>query len=481
MLCALLFVLSADARSLAKPVAPPPPPAVVVPVDPLGAMPTLGPATAFSVPVPAVAALSNGAELWVVPAPSLPLVTLVLTVPGGSAWDKPGKEGVAALADRMLTQGAGTRNAEQFAAEVERLGIQLDVSTGRSVSTITLSMKRDTLEPALDLLADMVLRPKLAGKDFKREQRIALSDLQQAQDEPVTVATKLAYATWFGKDHPYGRPPDGTSAGMAAAKLKDLKAYHRAAWNAAGARFTVAGALTAADATAALEPRFGQAWKATTAIAVAVPPPAPRPEVPVLLVDKPGSSQTMFYLMFPGVALGDPGLAAYRTGTIALGGTFTSRLNGLLREKRGYTYGARASVAALPKAGVLAITTRIRTDVTGPAMVDLLGELESIRKGVTDEEVAKARGAYRQDQVEAMESREGTAGTFAGWHAAGLAPDGLALELAAMGAVRREDVPAAMSAYDLSKAIIVLVGDRAVIEGPLKEAGIGAIAVVAPI
>ena len=175
MLTLLLFTLAAEAKSVAKKAPPPPAPVVEAPapvappVDALATMPVVGPEVAFTVPVPEVATLSNGASVWVIAAPSLPLVTLTLTVPGGSAWDKPGKEGAAALADRLLTQGAGNRNAEQFAAEVERLGIQLDVSTGRAMSMITMSMKRDTLEPALDLLEDMLLRPATTEEDFRRE------------------------------------------------------------------------------------------------------------------------------------------------------------------------------------------------------------------------------------------------------------------------------------------------------------------------
>jgi predicted Zn-dependent peptidase len=452
--------------------------APAAPVDLLGPMPTVGPEVPFALPTPQASKLSNGADLWVVSAPSLPLVTVTLSVPGGSAFDTPGKEGTAAIADRMLSQGAGKRDAQAFAVAVEQLGVQLDVSTGRTVSTITMSFAKDKLAPALDLLADMVLRPRLAQADFTRERGIAVSDLQQSQDEPVSVASKVAWATWFGPTHPYGRPTEGTVDGMSAVTLKDAKAYQKAAWNAAGARFTVAGAVTADEIGPALESRLGKAWKAGKAATVKLPPVPAHDKLPIVLVDKPDSAQTMFYLVFDGVPFGDPGLASERTGTIALGGTFTSRLNGLLREKLGYTYGAKASVSALPGAGVRTISTRIRTDVTAPALTALVGELDSIRKGISPEELTKARSAYRQDLVEAMETREGIAVGFSPYHAAGAAPSAFGAELGAMNAVTVDQVTPAMSAYDPARAVIVLVGDRKVIAEPLAKAGFDKITVV---
>ncbi|MFZ5477538.1 MAG: M16 family metallopeptidase [Myxococcota bacterium] len=457
------------------PVAPAPP------ADLLPPMPAVGPEVPFAPPVPETGALSNGASVWVVPQPGLPLVTVQLSVPGGSATDPKGAEGTAALADRMLTQGAGKRDAEAFAAEVERLGIQLDVGTSLTHSTVTMSFMRDKLEPALVLLADMLQAPRFGKADFAREKDLAVSALKDDQDDPAAVAVKVAWATWFGEGHPYGKPEDGTVKGMLAVTLKGAQGYHSSAWNAAGARFTVAGDVGLADTLAALEPRFGKGWKATKPAGV-TPPAAPAHDrAPIVVVDKPGSAQTAFYLVFPGLAFGDPNLPAARAGTIVLGGTFTSRLNALLREKKGYTYGVRARVVPTVGAGVFAISTRIRTDATADALVDLVGELDAIRKGVTAEEIVKARGAWRSDLVEAMETRGGTAGTFGEWHAHGLPPAALGAELAQMGALTPDRVTAAMAPYDPAKAVLVLVGDRAVIEPKLKEKGFTALVAAQPI
>ena len=201
---------------------------------------------------------------------------------------------------------------------------------------------------------------------------------------------------------------------------------------------------------------------------------------PVYVVDSPGAAQTMFYLEFPGRPAGDARLPALRTGTIALGGTFTSRLNALLREKRGYTYGVKARTLPRHGDGSVVVSSRIRTDVTGPALSDLLGELKSIQLGISEEELGKARGAYKQDQVEAMESVAGVASTFSTYQIGGFGPGQFAGDLVAMGKVTGDAVKAEMAAYDWKHALVVLVGDRAKIEPGLTAAGVTKIEVVEP-
>jgi zinc protease len=479
-----LLATVALAKSKKEPAPPPPPPPVVealpvpppVPVDPLAERPAIGAATPWSVPVPEADALPNGASLWVMRQPSLPLVSVVLTVPAGSAADTPKGAGVQWLTDRMLTQGAAGRDAAAFAAAVETLGATIDVSTGRTTSSIQLTVRRENLGAALDLMRDMVVAPSFDGKVAKRERSLAISSLVVDREDPVTVATRLAWARWYGDGHPYANPTDGTEAGLRKAGKGALRKRWTQTWHATGASFTVAGDITRDEAKALLAERFG-AWEARPRAERVVAPPPAHGNAPVVLVDNPGAAQTMFMLVFPGPALGAPESAPARVGTIVLGGTFTSRLNALLREKRGYTYGVRARTEALPGAGALVVSTRIRTDATGAAMKDLLAELQSIRAGITPAELTKATAAYRQDLVETMETRAGVAGTFAAWQSAGKGPDALTKELQATEAVTLESVTAAMAAYDPAKAVIVLVGDRARIQTELANAGAGPIEV----
>ena len=479
LLCSLL-----EAKSVKL---PPAPPVVTLPVvapveapkNPLDTPPVVSATADFQPPTPVTQKLANGAGLWVVPQPGLPLVSVVIEVPGGSSTDPLGSEGQAALSDRLMSQGAGELDAEAFAEKVARLGIQLDVGTGVASSFLSISAHKDRMEDALSLAADMILSPHYKGGEFRRERGLSAMDVAMSLDEPVAVARRLANALYFGVGSAWGRPTDGTMESVRRLKLKRLKDYHAQAWKPGSARITAAGELSATEAKALLDRHLG-AWAGVSEFSVPAPAvPAPSQPGTIYLVDRPGSAQTVFYLLFPGVPYGDKAEAASRSGTIALGGTFTSRLNALLREEKGFTYGVRATMVQYAQTGRLLISTRIRTDATAEAMTLLVGELKKIRDGgISAEEAQKARLAWQQDNVEAMESRSGIAGTFSEYHFAGMAPESLTAALGEMRGVELSAVQQAMQAYDPAKGVIVMVGDRAKIEAELKNAGFTNIAVM---
>lgn len=440
-------------------------------VDALGPMPDAGSPPAFTPPTPQVEKLANGALLWVVNDATLPLVSVRIDVPGGAGRDPESALGLATLSDQMMQKGTATHTAQEFAELGERLAIDLSVTTTATDSIIDVSCKRDQLETALDLVAEMILEPTYGKKDLKLEKKLAIADITANLNEPTYVAARLAQKQWWGAGHPYAHPVDGTAAGLKAVKVADARGYHDTAWVAQGATITVAGDVTAADAKALLDARLST-WTGA-ALPLFDVAPAPAHTGGIVAVDRPGSAQTMFTLVFDGVPFGDAAAPQLRDGTIVLGGTFTSRLNQLLREKRGYTYGVKARMTEPRGDGVVTISTRIRTDATAPASTDLVEELGRLKDGVTPEEVKKAQGAWRQDVVEAMETKEGVVDTFAPYQRAGLGPDAVAKALAAMDAVTKSDVDAAMKTFDLGAKnyVWVLVGDKAVIGKPLADAG----------
>lgn len=469
--------------SLAKSKAVPPPPPVVLPApppDPLAVRPVPGPAVPLVPPTPAASELANHVPLWVLTASTLPIFTVVLTVPGGSQLDGAGKEGVAALAMEAMRHGAGSRSGAAFAAEVERRGLGIEGSTGPDGSQVILIGPSDQLAAGLDLLADLVMSPRLESEEIQKSRDLLLAGLEQSFAEPSYVAERVANALYWGPNHPYGRPADGTASGLAKATDRDVRRWHKAVWHAGGATITVAGDVTTASLVPLLNARFGR-WRAEKLKPVSVPEAPVHEAEPLYLVDVPDSAQTGFYVAFPGLRHGAEAAVPTQVGTIVLGGTFTSRLNALLREKRGYTYGVRAAMNSARSGGTLVVRTRIRTDVTAPALVDLRGELEGIRKGITAEELAKAQGAARQDVVEALESQAGTAALFASYLTLGRPAASVATELTTLAAATVDSVFPAMAAWNADRAVFVLVGDRTLVEPALGAAGFTKLKVVTPL
>ncbi len=478
LLALALVIAPAQARSRKPP--PPPPVMEVAPVvDPLATMPTPGPAVAFAPALPETAALSNGVPVWIAPSPTLPIFTLIVSTPRGSQLDANGKEGTAAMAMEVMRRGAGTRDSEAFAAEVERRGLSIGSDVGPGGAWVALSGPTSQLTVGLELLADCLLRPRLDGKEIKKTRELLLAGLQQDLSEPSFVAARTASSLFWGPKHPYGRPAGGTEAGLGKVGAVDVRKWHAAAWKATGATIAVAGAVTKAQLLPLLEAQLG-GWALGKAIDVPVPAAPVHAGEPIFVVDAPDSAQTGFYLAFPGLAHGAGAEAPTRLGTIVLGGTFTSRLNALLREEKGYTYGVRAEMDQERAGGTLVVRTRIRTDVTAEALIELNGQLDKMRAGIDAAELQKAFGAARGDVIAALESQAGVAGTLAEALTLGRSPDSVATDLARYAAVQVTDVTAPMALWDRNHAVFVLVGDRKLIEPKLREKGFTNLSFVTP-
>jgi predicted Zn-dependent peptidase len=442
-----------------------------------GGIPEIPPALSaeaeFVPPAPLALAGPAGSRLWVAPRPGLPLVSLRLVLPGGAVTDPAERPGLASMADAAVLRGAGARDAAAFAAFAALHAIEMDVSTSKLGTVIHVDCQADKLDLALGLLADVVLKPRFDAPAVSLlvEERVA--QLTQEADEPRVVAAQVGDRVWYTAQSPLGRPTDGTLAAVKAMDGAALQASWAARAQPAGATVIAAGAVEAEALRAALDRHLG-AWTAGAPAAAPAPVGAGAPPAPggprLTLVDNPGASQTVLRVLLPGPSLGDPDRAATELGAVVLGGTFTSRLNRLLREEKGYTYGARAALESRPSSGRVVVATNVFLDKTGPALEDLLRELSRFGAGVDEGELRKAQGAVRTDEIEAAGTRGAVADALADLALNGRAPDALATDLRAALAVPEAQVDGVAKALLTRGVQIVVVGDLSKVRGPVEAA-----------
>lgn len=425
---------------------------------------------AFDPPVAEVLSLSSGGEVWLLPRPGLPLVSLRVLVPGGKALDPAGTPGLVAFSDALLEHGAGDRDGQAFAAALDQLAVDLSVSTTETWTVISLDAHRDRLEPALDLLADLMLRPRFDAAEVERVRELRTAELQSALDDPRTVATWVSERAWYGEGHPLAMPAIGTAESLAALQTEALRASWQTRRGMAAPRLVVSGDIEAQALLTALDARLA-GWTVTGSPPASPPPAAAAPTR--LLVDNPGASQTMLMVTMPGPGAQDDSAAAARLATVVLGGTFTSRLNRLLREEKGYTYGASARLRSRPSEGMVVVGTSVQKDATGPALVDLLAEIDRLHQGLSEDELAKARGANLTDLVEGASTRSSLADTAASLARLGLTPDGLQKQVKAEATVTPAQALAALAKAKVAQGTVVVVGDLSVVRSAVTEAAPG--------
>ena len=441
-----------------------------VPVIDITKPPTVAAVPDYTPPVPMTSALSNGAKVWVHAQPGLPLVSLRLVIPGGAAADPVDAPGTVSLSDAMLIRGAGERDANAFATEVERLALGLGTNTLGTATIVSLDAHSDQLDAGLDLLADMLLRPRFEDDDLSRLKEIRVGELTEAKDDAKTIAGWTLDSIYFGEGHPFAHPTDGTIVSVKGIHANDVRDSWAKRFGPENATFVVAGDITQEVILQKLEARFanwipGERTKPSIAA-----PPLHKGDARYFLVDKPGTSQTALRVMMPAPTMNDPLSESAELGSIVLGGTFTSRLNQLLREEKGYTYGARSSYIAKANFGYLVASTNVQREVSAPALTDLLAELERYQDGIEDSELPKAQGAWQTQAVSSMGSRDSVAASFAALAVDDLPTDSLGTQLSIAKKATVKQVNAAIRASQIENAVVVVVGDLAKIQSDIEKA-----------
>ncbi len=461
-----------------EPAAPPPRP-VPADEDPLGAKPATPAPAPFTPPAPVVYTGPNGLTVWLVERHALPLVAMTLEVAAGSASDPKAKAGLAWATANMLDEGAGKLGAIALAKQLEVLGASLRTGASTDYAHASLTVVKKNLAPAFGLLADVVARPRFDAAEWKRVRELWLNDLASRAREPQSVAQVVTSRALFG-DGPYGHPVEGFVASAKATTLADVRAAYHAAWRPDAATLVVVGDVTRAE----LDPLLGANladWKAPAAplAAPVLPPPPPAPTTRsgpwprVSLVDRADAAQAVIALVRAGRPAADADSPVTTRVNIALGGSFTSRLNQDLREEHGWSYGASSRVALLRGTGSIVASAAVQTDHAGDALRALLKDVEEFsRGGLTDEEIGKTRLIARGELVEMFETAAQAAMRLARDAALGLGPDYEAKTSARRDTASKEDLARMVRDFDPKDGYVVVVGPRAKLEKQLAAIGV---------
>jgi zinc protease len=434
--------------------------------------PPVGPLPALVAPTPTTFRLANGLEVVAVPRRAAPLVAFNLIIRGGGDLDPPERAGLASVTAEMLDEGAGQRGALEVAEALDRLGADLGLGAGRDASQLTLQVPAHALDQALAIAADMLVRPRFERADWDRVRHDRLTALAQRRDQPEAVADLVTSLVFFGRAHPYGHPVDGFEATAAGITLEESQLFFRQLWRPSHSVLAMAGEFDVDTLPAALERAFG-AWEPGPA--PESPPPPERPALPrLVIVDRPGAPQSVLRVVGAGSSRLDPDRPALSMLNVLLGGSFTSRLNFLLREKKGYTYGAGSSFGFYRRPSAFVARTSVFTQMTAPAVIDLLGEIARTRVDpISTAELIKAQASLLDRIAEALSTSAGTAATFAEIGLHGLPPDEPARFVRQVMEADEAKLQALAARYlDPDRMAVVIVGDRSAIEPDLRAAGL---------
>ena len=421
---------------------------------------------------------SNGVRIIVLPMPARPLASVQLILPSGASAESREGSGITTALARLLTEGGERHDADALVEASELLGAKIGAEAGWESLVVGATLPAGRLAGILPLIAEIALAPRLPEREIERVKALRLAAIDQVQASPRARASEALIAAIYDEGAAYSRPAGGTRESVAAIDQTALLARHQQLLSAGRPTIVIAGEL---DPAAAIRTVQESALAALTCASGKAHPPADtsspisserRGAPHLLLLDRPGSVQSELRIGRLGRSRLDPLFHAALVHSEILGGLFGSRLNRVLREEKGYTYGAAAGFEFRRGRGPFTARTAVESSVTAAALVEARTQLGSLATDpATEEELTAARQYLRGT----FPLRFGTASAVAGAVTALVVNDLAADELDKFQS-SVELVPAAAVAQvaeELSaeRERIVVVGDAASIEAPLRDAG----------
>ncbi len=466
----------------AKPAAAAPRPAAASPAQAAPALdrtkiPPAGKTPVLHVPTWTRTTLANGAELVVSERHGLPLVSFSLVIIGGSAQYETGnRRGLASLTAAMLSEGTKTRDGEALSNAMQMLGTTVAAGIGAESGSMNFVSTSGKFAATLDILADMLLNSTFPADALERIRAQRLVVLTQAKSQPRSIANNVFPRTIYGAAHPYGSVV--TEETIKAITRDDVVALHKAYFQPGRAVIIVTGDVAAATVKSTVEKALA-AWPAGGSKPAFTYPALLKPAATTIyLVDKPGAAQSTFAIGLPGPARDTKDYYAIQVMNTMLGGFFQSRLNANIREEKGLSYGVSSVFAFGRGPGAFRAGGDIISAKSDVALVEFMKELKGIggTRPVTEDELKTAKDALVQSLPEEFASVSDINAAIRSLMTNGL-PDTYFQQFgAAVAAVTIADVVRVAKQYvDLDHLAIVIVGDRATIEGPLKATGIAPI------
>lgn len=442
-------------------------------------LPSLGPDPGFTFPDIRRSARPSGLRIWTVEHREVPLVSVLVLLPVGAASDPADRPGLAAITGDLLDEGSGSLNALEVHEALARIGAQFDTEVGSDATLLELTMLERHAARGVELLAEMVMRPRLEQRDFDRVRDLRLNRLVQLRDTPSALADRV-FAELLFKGHPYGHLPIGTEGSLRAMNLRDVVAFHARAYRPADATVVAVGDASHELLAGLVEAAFDQ-WTPPTGTdgpvpdPTSVPPPAPSASR-LAVVNRSPAAQSELRIGQVGLPRATPDYHALLVLNLVLGGQFVSRINMNLRENKGFTYGARTSFDFRRAPGPFVLQASVQSEATADAVREAIGELRAIRgeKPVTRAELETGRAAFTRGYPRSFETADQVGRAAVQLALYGLPDDYFTTFVPKVLALTEDDITRAAAAHlDPSRLLTVIVGDRDKIGPSLQRLELG--------
>jgi zinc protease len=441
-------------------------------------MPVDGPDPMLSLPVVWNEKLENGMRVYGVQNDELPLVQFNIVLKGGHYLDALDKSGTALLVADLMMEGTKNKTPLELEEEVERLGASISVSASATDMTISVNTLARNFEKSLALVEEILLEPRWDAEEFDMAKTRLVNRLVRAKADPTSLARDAFMKLTYGKDHIFSIDRQGTESSVAGISLDDLKAYYAANFTPAAASFHIAGDIARDKVMGSLK-NLEKKWKGNPVIYPEYALPT-APEVSkIYFVDVPGAKQSVITIGCLSMARTDKDYYAATVMNTKLGGSFNGNVNLVLREEKGYTYGARTGFSGSYIPGTFQASASVRSSATYESVEIFKNLMEEYRNGISEEDLIFTKNSVNKSKAREFETLRAKLGMLQEMSMYNLPADYIREQEKIVTEMTLEQHKALADKYiDPNRMYYVIAGDAATQKDALEKIGFGAVETV---
>jgi len=437
----------------------------VIPVD--------GPDPMLNLPVVWEGKLDNGMRVLGVENNELPLVQFNIVLKGGHYLDELDKAGTAYLVAELMMEGTKNKTPQELEEEIEKLGAYISINASTTDITISVNTLERTYDKALALVEEILLEPRWDAEEFEMSKSRLQNRLIRSKADPNTLTRDAFMKLVYGPEHIFSIDRQGTEITVAGITMDDLKAYYQANFSPAAASFHIAGDITEDKVLASLK-SLGKKWTGKEVIYPEYSFPVPPAESKIYFIDIPGAKQSVINIGGPGLSRNDEDYYAAIVMNQKLGGSFNSNVNLVLREEKGFTYGARTSFSGSYIPGTFIASSSVRSSATFESLEIFKQLMEDYRKGIPMEDLTFTKNSLNKSKAREFETLGAKIRMLQDISMYNLPVDYVREQEKIVSDMTLEQHKALAEKYiDPSRMYYVIAGDAATQMEPLEKIGFG--------
>jgi zinc protease len=435
--------------------------------------PVAGPDPEIKIPAVWTSSLPNGIKIWGIVQKELPRVEYQLVIEGGQLYDEISKAGVASLTASLMNEGTKNKTPEQLEDAIRMLGASISVGGGTESITIRVSTLARNFEKTLALVEEMLLEPRWDEEQFGLAKSRTVNNIKRSKASPTYLASLQLSKLIYGDANILAYETSGTESTVEGITTDDLKNFYAKYFSPNISRFLIAGDIeqTRVEATLA---GLNEKWTDKNVPKPVVALPAPPEKSALYFIDIPDAKQSAIYIGAPSIPRTDPDFYPLQVANTKLGGDFNSLFNLILREEKGYTYGARSSVSGMKMSGMFTASSTVRTNSTLESVQIFKDEMEKYRQEMPQEYIDYTKSSLLKSNARRFETLGSLLGMISTMSAYGLPADYIKQEEAYVKALTPEKQLEYVNKYiNPEKMYYVVAGDARTQLKELEKAGLG--------